>query len=77
MGPRGVQTDYNDFAPRLGLAWSPNPKWTIRVGSGFFYSQDAGTPKLDPANSHTSDTIRMLIVEKLTLLLDALFGIRS
>lgn len=51
MGPRGVQTDYNDFAPRLGLAWSPNPKWTVRAGSGFFYSQDAGTPKLDPARN--------------------------
>lgn len=51
LGSRGVQTDKNDFAPRLGLAWSPNPKWTIRAGSGFFYSQDAGTPKLDPARN--------------------------
>lgn len=51
LGPRGVLSDKNDFAPRLGIAWSPNQRWTIRTGGGVFYSQDAGTPKLDPSRN--------------------------
>src|SRR5262249_44134281 len=37
-----VQTDYNDFAPRIGLSYSPGPKWSIRTGFGAFYAQDIG-----------------------------------
>lgn len=51
LGSRGVRTDYNDFAPRLGISWSATPRWTVRTGGGFFYSQDAGTPKLDPSRN--------------------------
>ena len=51
LGDRLVDTDYNDIAPRLGIAWSPNSKWTLRSGFGVFYSQDTGTPKLDPARN--------------------------
>jgi len=29
-----------DFAPRLGIAYSPTPNWVIRAGGGIFYSQD-------------------------------------
>ncbi len=34
-------SDKNNFAPRLGIAWSPFPdrKTTIRVGGGIFYSR--------------------------------------
>jgi hypothetical protein len=35
-----IMVDKNDFAPRLGLAWSPNDKTTIRTGIGVFYNQD-------------------------------------
>ena len=35
-----IMTDKNDFAPRLGLAYSPNSRTTIRAGVGVFYSQD-------------------------------------
>ncbi len=35
-----IITDKNDFAPRLGIAYSPNSKTTIRTGVGVFYSQD-------------------------------------
>lgn|GEM_PF-814797 len=53
--PRGAYpTDLDDFAPRAGIAWSPQPKrgWlhtlfgegktALRVGSGLFYDQTYG-----------------------------------
>ncbi len=51
LGDRLVATDHNDFAPRLGLSWSPTPKWTIRGGFGVFYSQDTGNPRFDMARN--------------------------
>ncbi len=33
-------TRYRDFAPRLGIAYSPDSKTVIRTGFGIFYSQD-------------------------------------
>jgi hypothetical protein len=36
-----VQTDANNWAPRLGFAFQPGPLWTIRAAGGLFY----GTPK--------------------------------
>ena len=46
-GNQLVQTDYKNFAPRLGVAWSPNSKWTIRAGVGVFYVQDIGNAVFD------------------------------
>jgi hypothetical protein len=51
LGDRLVATDYNDIAPRLGLAWNPTDKWTIRGGAGLFYSQDTGNPRFDMARN--------------------------
>jgi len=37
---RGLwQTDRNNFMPRIGLAYSINPKTVVRSGFGFFYDQ--------------------------------------
>ena len=47
LGDRLVANDYTNFAPRLGIAWSPSPKWTIRAGAGIFYVQDQGNPRFD------------------------------
>ena len=47
LGDRLVQADHNDFAPRLGVAWSPTQKTTVRAGFGFFYVQDTGNPRFD------------------------------
>ncbi len=33
-----VQSDYNDFAPRLGIAYKLNDKTVIRTGVGVFYN---------------------------------------
>lgn len=38
-----------NFAPRLGAAWSPTPKWTVRAGAGIFYVQDQGYTFFDEA----------------------------
>jgi len=46
LGDRLVQRDNNDWAPRIGIAWSPG-RWSIRTGLGAFYSQDTGNPKFD------------------------------
>ena len=36
------QVRYNDFAPRIGIAWSPDSKTVIRAGYGTFFVQDNG-----------------------------------
>jgi len=40
-GPTNVQNtiqnaDYKQFAPRIGIAWSPNEKWSVRASYGIF-----------------------------------------
>lgn len=51
LGNRLVSIDKNDWAPRVGLTWSPNDKWVIRTGAGYFYSQDTGNPRFDMARN--------------------------
>jgi hypothetical protein len=47
LGDRLVQSDSTNFAPRLGIAWSPSSKWTVRIGSGIFFAQDIGNSVFD------------------------------
>jgi len=47
LGDRLIQTDYNNFAPRLGIAYSPTSKWTFRTGFGVFYSVESGNSRFD------------------------------
>ena len=51
LGDRLVQTDKNDFAPRLGISYSPSAKWVVRSGIGMFYNQDTGNPRFDMARN--------------------------
>src|SRR6185295_8690215 len=44
-------TDRNDFAPRIGITYSPSSKWVIRTGAGMFYNQDTGNPRFDLARN--------------------------
>ena len=47
MGRRLVDNDRNDWAPRLGVAFSPAARWTVRTGVGVFYAQDIGNARFD------------------------------
>ncbi len=51
LGTNMYQTDYLNFAPRLGIAWNPSPVWVVRVGAGIFYSQDSNNSKFDLART--------------------------
>jgi hypothetical protein len=43
-----VKTDYNNFAPRLGLAWRLTDRSVLRGGYGFFYPTSAAQGIRDP-----------------------------
>jgi hypothetical protein len=47
LGSRLVNTNYRNFAPRLGIAYSPSDKWSIRTGIGVFYSQESKNSVFD------------------------------
>jgi TonB dependent receptor len=51
LGDNLVQTDKNDFAPRIGISYSPDSKWVFRTGAGMFYNQDTGNPRFDMARN--------------------------
>jgi hypothetical protein len=43
--PKGcAYTDKNNFAPRVGAAWSMNSKTVVRAGGGFFYVNSDANP---------------------------------
>lgn len=37
--PGGLNQDTNNFAPRIGVAYSPSPNWALRAGFGIFYDR--------------------------------------
>jgi hypothetical protein len=41
LGDRMINNDWNNFAPRIGIAYSPSDKWAFRTGFGIFYSQES------------------------------------
>jgi hypothetical protein len=46
-----MKTQYKNFAPRLGISYSPNPTMVVRLGYGIFYSQDIGNAYFDMARN--------------------------
>ena len=46
-----MQPDRNDFAPRIGIAWQPGSRWTVRTGYGLFFAQDTVNPVWDMARN--------------------------
>jgi hypothetical protein len=49
MGSRLINTNYHDFAPRIGIAWSPSNKYSVRAGYGIFYSMESKNSIFDLA----------------------------
>lgn len=47
FGKRLIYNDLNNFAPRLGIAYSPNDRWSFRTGFGIFYSAESGNSRFD------------------------------
>jgi hypothetical protein len=47
LGDRLINTDWNLFAPRVGIAYSPSSKWSFRTGFGIFYSQESANSRFD------------------------------
>jgi len=41
LGSRLIDTNWLNFAPRIGIAYSPATNWVIRTGFGIFYSQES------------------------------------
>ena len=37
-----ISFDKNNFAPRIGFAWQPGDKWTVRSSTGVFYGGSQG-----------------------------------
>jgi Carboxypeptidase regulatory-like domain/TonB dependent receptor/TonB-dependent Receptor Plug Domain len=38
--PAGFNEDTNNVSPRIGLAFSPTPRWVLRAGYGIFYDRE-------------------------------------
>ncbi len=47
FGRRLIYNDLNNFAPRLGIAYSPSDRWSFRTGFGIFYSAESGNSRFD------------------------------
>ena len=47
LGDRLIASDKTNFAPRIGVVWSPSPKTSVRTGYGIFYAQDSTNPVFD------------------------------
>jgi hypothetical protein len=47
FGNRAYQTSYKDIAPRLGIAYSLNPKTVVRAGGGIYYVREIGNAQFD------------------------------
>ena len=37
--PAGFNKDTTDFSPRIGMAFSPSPRWVLRAGYGIFFDR--------------------------------------
>ena len=47
FGRNIFRTDYHNFGPRFGIAYSPNSKTVIRVGGGVYFIHDIGNTMFD------------------------------
>ena len=74
LGDRLIFDDKKNFAPRVGIAWSPTSKWTIRTGAGFYFVQDTGNPRFDMARNLSGRVVQPAIIAIHNLTFDNPFG---
>lgn len=58
FGRRAYEARYDNWAPRLGIAWSLNPKTVIRTGGGIYYVRDIGNAQFDLVRNSPYSTRR-------------------
>jgi hypothetical protein len=46
-----METDYTNWAPRIGVSYSPTPSWVIRAGFGMYYNHDIANARFDLARN--------------------------
>jgi len=51
-----LKTDRNNFGPRVGIAWTPNPRTVVRAGYGLFYGR---TPSIMVGTAHSNNGINV------------------
>ena len=54
-----LHIDKNNLGPRLGLAWTPNPRTVVRAGYGIFYGR---TPAIMVGTAHSNNGINVQTV---------------
>lgn len=64
LGRSLVASDNNDFAPRIGISYSPSDKWTFRTGVGVFYVKDTANPVFDMARNQAGRGVIIANKEK-------------
>lgn len=58
--PQPIETDKNNFAPRVGVAYAPNPKTVVRAGAGLFFDR---IPLRATSNALQRDGSKYLVVQ--------------
>jgi hypothetical protein len=58
FGRRAYQARYNNWAPRIGMAYGLNSKTVIRTGSGIYYVRDIGNAQFDLVRNSPYSTRR-------------------
>ena len=58
--PQPIDTDKNNFAPRIGLAYAPNRKTVVRAGAGLFFDR---IPLRATSNALQRDGSKYLVVQ--------------
>jgi outer membrane receptor protein involved in Fe transport len=54
-----LNTDKNNFGPRVGLAWTPNSRTVFRAGYGLFYGR---TPSIMVGTAHSNNGVNVISV---------------
>jgi hypothetical protein len=60
--PYDVPADWNDIAPRLAIAWSPDPATTVHAGWGVFYDNNVTSVVAIPDMIDGRDGVRTLVL---------------